>query len=415
MRLLLVTQYYPPESGAPQNRLADLAERLHKWGHEITVVTALPNYPRGEIFEGYRGRVRVAESCGGVRVIRTWIYATHQRGMVHRLLSYGSFVISSVVLGMTQVSTPDIVLVESPPLFLGIAGLVIKWVTRAKLVLNVSDLWPESAVAMGIVRNSVLIRVSICIEEFIYFHADLITGQTRGIIENIKRRFPVKSVQLLTNGVDIERFQPTETSEKPRRLGANRECVVGYAGLHGLAQGLETVLYAARILLDHGDIVFKLVGDGVEKARLEEMARQLGLRNVRFLPAQAREAMRDVLLSFDMALVPLRRMSLFKGALPSKMFEAMGCGVPMIVSVDGEARALVEAAQAGVYVEPEEPEQMARAILLLAQNEEARRRMGRNGRRYVVEHYDREQIARRFEEMAVRLCGEGAASGRHGA
>lgn len=409
MRILFLSQYFPPEIGAPQNRISDLALRLSASGHEVTILTAFPNYPEGRVAAAYRGKLRMRESWQGLRVVRTWIYATSSKGFLPRLWNYFSFVLSSMICGTRSVGPQDVVIVESPPLFLGIAGLFMSRLKRARLVFNVSDLWPESAVALEVIRNRALIRLSSALERWIYGRCDLISGQTQGIVSNIEARFPRKPVYLLTNGVALDVF------------GAARHCavagcglglepalkdkfVVGYAGLHGLAQGLEVVVEAARMLASRDDIVFVFVGDGPEKPRLKAMAANLNLRNVFFCESQPKAKMPAILSGFNLALIPLKRLDLFKGALPSKMFEAMAAALPLAVMVDGEARALVEIAGAGVYVPPENPQALAEAIAGLAGDRARCRQLGESGRRFVLQHFDRAVIAERFEQTLHSLC-----------
>ena len=407
MRILILTQYYPPESGAPQNRLSDLARRLTASGHTVTILTALPNYPKGEIFEGYRGGILFEELSQGIRVIRTWIYATQSKNFIQRLLNYFSFVLCSLLGGMWKLGRQDIVVVESPPLFLGLSGLLLSHLKKAKFVFNVSDLWPESAVAMGILHNRALIGLSRGLEEFLYRRSHLITGQTRGIIENIQSRIPDKRVSLMTNGVNVQTFTDAMQDDQIKQVkglfGLEGKFVVGYAGLHGLAQNLEIVLSAARILRGHQDILFTLFGDGPEKEKLIRLAEEYRLDNIIFTPTQSASLIPAVVASFDVALVPLRRLDLFKGALPSKMFEAMAAAVPLVVSIEGEAQKLVNDAQAGICVEPENSEALADAILQLYTDLPYRKTLGQNGRRYVIEHYDRARIAREFENLLLML------------
>ena len=403
MHILILTQYYPPETGAPQNRLSDLARRLTNSGHDLTVLTAMPNYPGGEIFKEYRNRFLVKDKHAGIKVIRTWIYATKKKTFVPRLLNYFSFVVSSLALGIWKIGSPDVVIVESPPLFLGISGFLLSASKNAKLVLNVSDLWPDSAVAMGVLSSNVLIRASRELEEFLYRRSALITGQTRGIVNNIQSRFPNKEIALITNGVDVAAF--LDASNSAQRTEARREFalegkfVIGYAGLHGLAQGLDTVIHAARLLVDHQDVLFAFFGDGPEKEKLVQQVEQCGLKNVRFYSSQPSARMPAVVGSFDLALIPLKRLELFKGALPSKMFEAMAAAVPLLASIEGEACELVEKAQAGLCIEPENPNAMADVVLQFYRDPGSLQALGRNGQRYVVEHFDRQKIADHFERL----------------
>jgi glycosyltransferase involved in cell wall biosynthesis len=405
VRILILTQYYPPETGAPQNRLSDLARRLKEFGHTVVILTALPNYPRGEIFRAYRGRLRMEEELAGIRVVRAWIYATKSKNFTQRLFNYFSFVLSSIALGFWKVGPQEVVIVESPPLFLGISGFLLSFFKHARLVLNISDLWPDSAIAMGILNNRCLVRLSRWLEEFLYRHSFLVTGQTRGIVENIRSRIADKKVALITNGVDVEAYTLAGASVDKeairREFGLGSEFVVGYAGLHGLAQGLETVLHAARLVAGRANVTFVFFGDGPEKKNLTSLAQQLGLTNVLFFASEETRRMPAIIASFDLALVPLRRLDLFKGALPSKMFEAMAAAVPIIVTIDGEARELVERAQAGIVVEPEDPEALATAILQLRNDPNRLKTLGVNGRDYVVEHYNRRKIARQFERLLL--------------
>lgn len=404
MRILFLTQYFPPESGAPQNRLGDLSRRLAEFHHQVTVVTALPNYPRGEFYEGYGGRLLMEERWNGVRVVRTWVYPTKSKKVIPRLFNYFSFLPLSTLAGLFLARKGDVVLVESPPLFLGVAGLIVARIRKVRLMLNVSDLWPASAVALNVVTNRFLIRWATAFEEYLYRHCALITGQTRGIVEDIHRRCPRVRVSLLTNGVALEFFELAKQARLVREgirreLGWDGKFVMGYAGLHGLGQGLDLVLRAGQILSDIPEVVFALFGDGPEKPRLQKAAADLGLSNVQFHPLQPISRVPQILAAMDAALIPIIRHELFKGALPSKLFEAMGAAVPVIAAVEGEARDIVEQSQGGICIEQENAIQFAEAIRKLKENPLLREAMGKNGQRYVMEHFNREEIARKFEAL----------------
>jgi glycosyltransferase involved in cell wall biosynthesis len=401
-RVLIVTQFYPPETGAAQNRLSDLAERLSEYGNEVTVLTAMPNYPTGRVFERYRRLFVLQEQRRGVRVIRTWIYVHPTRNFARRLLTYWSFVLSALAIGLIRVGRQDVVVVESPPLFLGLAGIVISRLRKARFVMNVSDLWPESAVAMGILRQPSLIRLSRWLEEFLYSRAELITGQTQGIVDSIQKRCPDKRVAVITNGVDVERFDEVDASDRVEvrdEFGVTDEFVVGYAGLHGLAQGLETVLEAAEILKERKDIVFVFVGSGPVKENMVRFQQRAGLTNVRFVANQPTNRIPAILAAFDAVVIPLKRLNVFRGALPSKLFEAMASGTPVVVAIEGEAKELVESANAGICVPPEDPRAMAAAILRIRSDENLSQTFSRCGRRYVYEKYERRRIAHDFDRL----------------
>jgi glycosyltransferase involved in cell wall biosynthesis len=408
MRFLFLTQFYLPETGAPQNRLADLVHRLAESSHQVTVLTALPNYPRGRVFDDYRGQFVMEEITENVRIIRTWLYTTTSKGFVPRMANYLSFAFVSLLIGIFKIGRQDFVFVESPPLFLGLSGWLLSRLKRAKFVMNVSDLWPDSAVALGILQNANLIRWATWLEEFLYRRADLITGQTQGIVESISKRCADKPISLMPNGVNAEALVPTslssDTRDRIRReYGLEGQFVVGYAGLHGLAQGLKTVLETSKLLTQHEDIIFVFFGDGPEKQRLCKIAMQERLDNVRFFAPEPPARMSEILCAMDVALVPLKRHRLFEGALPSKLFEALGTGTPVIVSIEGEARALVEESRGGLCVEPENPQAMAEAIQRLHEDPALRRSLGENGRAYVLRHYNRKDTADRFKQFILNM------------
>src|ERR1700676_4060661 len=268
MRILLLTQYFPPETGAAQQRLVDIARRLDSFGHEVSVLTSLPNYPTGRIFEGYRARIFLEERQDGIRILRTWAYASPRLSFLRRLLNYFSFAFLATWFGLWRAGKQDVAVIESPPLFLGMAGVILTRLRRAPMILNVSDLWPESAVALGILRNRPIIRAATALENYIYRNSYAITGQSEGIVRDIRARVPDIRVELITNGVDPARFalSADKREEMRRHLGFGERCVVGYTGLHGLAQDLDTVLEAAqRLAKSNPEILFVFFGDGPER------------------------------------------------------------------------------------------------------------------------------------------------------
>jgi glycosyltransferase involved in cell wall biosynthesis len=406
MQILILTQYYPPETGAAQNRLSDLARRLTKAGHRLTVLTAVPSYPKGEIFEGYRGRFTMREDKEGIRIVRTWVYVTKRKGFILRILNYLSFAVLSPIVGWLTAKRLDVVIVESPPLFLGVSGYLLSRLKRAKFVLNVSDLWPESAVALNVLRNRWLIRWATRMEEWLYNKASLVTGQTQGIVRSIQRRCAHTPVHLWTNGVTLEFLEQAAHARISRSLlreqfGFGKKFIVAYTGLHGLAQGLDTLLRAADLLRQREDIQFCFFGEGPEKPKLQLIAAERGLRNVQFYKPLPASEMVELLASVDVSIVPLKRNDLFKGALPSKLFEALGAGVPVLLALEGEAKELIEKSRGGLLVEPENPEDMAQKILRLCQDSDLCIQLGMNGREYVRAHYNREEIAKNFESCIL--------------
>jgi glycosyltransferase involved in cell wall biosynthesis len=417
MNLLFLTQYFPPERGAAQNRISDLACRLASVGHQVTVLTAAPNYPGGQIFEGYRRRLWMSEEKNGVRIIRTWLFVTENKNFLSRILNYLSFSIIACTVGLLTVGRIDVVLVESPPLFVGISGLILSKARRAKFVLNVSDLWPESAVVLGALRNKSMIRLATRIEESLYRRASIVTGQTQGIVSDIRTRVPAAHVVLLTNGVAPEFLTRVSEARLVRNrtreeLGFGLKVIAAYTGLHGLAQGLETVIDAAEIVSDHEEILFVLLGEGPEKPKLQSLVASLELRNVKFLPPVQMSRMPEILAAVDISIVPLKKNDLFKGALPSKLFEAVGAGVPVVGALQGEAEKFIADSRGGLVVQPENPAQLAKAIVRLSGDSELRDQLAETGRRYVESNFNRETIAKTLENLLLEITCPSKAPGK---
>ena len=315
-RIIILTQYYPPETGAPQNRLHSLARFLKNKEMDVQVVTALPNYPKNEIFESYRGKWKVSEMIDGVAVTRTWIFVSSSRGVVARLLNYFSFVITSFI-ALLFLRKADFIICESPPLFLGITGVLISKIKRSKLIFNVSDLWPESAEKLNIISNRSLLKMAYVLERWLYVHSHLISGQTKGIVRDIKTRFPHKNVVWVPNGVDFDLFGKEYPQKDWRQvLGlAEGDFLVVYAGIIGHAQGLEVILRAAEILRER-PVHFLIVGDGPEKSKLQQLKADNNISNVHFQPNTQKALIPSLIDSGDAYVVPLKRLDLFKGAIP---------------------------------------------------------------------------------------------------
>jgi colanic acid biosynthesis glycosyl transferase WcaI len=399
VRITLLTQYYPPEIGAPQARISALAAAFARRGHEVVVLTAMPSYPRGRIYPGYGGLVR-REGENGVRIIRTPIFPTQKADFVRRLTNYFSFVFSASALGGLLLKPCDFVMVESPPLFLGLAGVWLSRLKGADMIFNVSDLWPESAVRLGVLkRNTMAYRLSAWLEAFCYRHASLVTGQTRDIVNDIAVRFPACQTYHLSNGVDNRVFHPGRRTEAARALlggSSPGTCVALYAGLHGLAQGLEQVLDAAEHLSGDGRLRLVLLGDGPVKGELMRRARERGLTNVHFLDPVPSRDVPPLLAAADIVLVPLA--THLPGATPSKLYEAMACGRPVTVVAEGEPAALVREHRAGMVVRPGDVRGLVGALDTLRQDGDLRQELGANGRRAVEQRFDRAEIGERFVE-----------------
>ena len=398
MRILFLTQYYPPEIGAPQNRLHELALRLKANGLDVEVLTAYPNYPKMEVFEAYQNGKIKEESIDGIKVYRSWIYVSKSKGILARLLNYFSFVFTAYFRGR-KLKSYDYLLVESPPLFLGYTAMALSKKLHAKLIFNVSDLWPESAEKLGIVTNKFLLNFAYRLEARCYRKATLITGQTQGIVDNIKGRFREKDVYWLPNGVDLTFYNPAtiESGTFRAKHGFTADQILFfYGGIIGHAQGLEVILKAAK-LIENPKAVFIIQGAGPLLEELKQVLKKMQLTNVHFLPPVSKSEMPQVLKAVDVAVVPLKKLAIFEGAIPSKIFEAMSMEIPLLLGVDGEARRhFIEGANAGYFCEPEDENALAARVNELLDDPQKIKEMGKNGRLYVHEHFNRNKIAQDF-------------------
>lgn len=406
MRILYLSQYFPPEVGATQTRAYEMAQGLIRAGHAVTMLTEVPNHPEGVIRPGYRGRLWVREELDGIEVLRVWVWTSPVKTLRTRLAFYLTFMVNATLAGLLLARGPyDLLYATSPPLFVGGAALALSFLRRIPMVFEVRDLWPESAVALGELKSPRSIRWATRLEERCYRQARRIVVVTEGIRRRLlERGLPEEKLALIPNGANTELFRPQPEAGRMirERLGLGDAFLVLYAGILGIAQGLEAVLEAAHLLRDRPEIRFLLVGDGPCKAELMRKKEELGLASVTFLDAQPREEMPAYFSAADVALVPLRRIDLFRSAVPSKMFDAWACGCPVLLGIDGEARAILERAQAGRYVEPENPGELASAVRELAAQRERCRELGANGRRFVEAHYSRQAQARALAELLAK-------------
>ncbi len=403
MRTVIVSHYFPPEIGAPQARLSDLARYWAEAGDEVTVLTGMPNHPTGVVPPEYRRRVRVDERVDGYRVVRTWLYATPNERVVRKTLGHLSFMVSSVALGARRAGRADVVVVSSPTFFSILSGWALARARRARLIVEVRDLWPAIFVELGVLRNRVVIRLLTRLEMAAYHAADEVVVVSEGFRDDLLRRgIDAGKVEVVRNGVDVEAFVPLVPDAAVRaRLGAgDGETLVLYVGAHGISHGLEAVAEAAARLTDV-PVRFAFVGEGAAKRNLEVRVAELGLDNVRLLPGVPHVEVPSLLAAADICLVPLRDVPLFGSFIPSKIFEYLASGKAVVGSVRGEPAAILRAAGA-VVVDPEDPDALAGAIRALAADPERRAAMGCQARSYVTEHFDRRRLAERYRAILQR-------------
>jgi glycosyltransferase involved in cell wall biosynthesis len=406
MRILFLSQYFPPEPGAPAARVSELSRAWVAAGHDVTVLTAMPNHPTGVIPLEYRGRALVREMVDGVDVVRTWIYGAPNRGRLRRSLAYGSYALSAMAWGQLHTRRPDLVIATSPQLLCGCAGWFSSFAHRVPFVFEVRDLWPESIVAVGALpAGHPAIRALTIVETSLYRAASAIVVVTDTFRERlIERGVDANKLHVVKNGVDLARFMPLDRNTGLRaRLGWEDKVVVGYVGTHGMAHGLDDVLDVAKKLASRDDLRFLFVGEGAERQRLQARATAERITNVTFLGVLPREQMNEVYATLDVALVTLRKSDLFTSVIPSKIFEIAAASRPIVLSVDGEARRIVEASGGGRFVPPGDPAQLMSAIEQLSADRGAREEMGRRGREYVVREFDRTSLAARYIDVLRSL------------
>ncbi len=404
MRILFLSHYFPPEVNAPASRTYDHCKQWVKDGHEVTVVTCAPNHPRGEVYDGYRNKLFQLEERDGITVIRLWTFVTANEGFVKRTLNYVSYMVS-VMVATPWLPKADVVISTSPQFFNGLAGYFVSRIKRIPWILEIRDLWPESILVVGAIKSRLVIRMLERLELFAYRNADRIVPVTEAFKQYmIKLGIPAAKIDVVKNGVDLDFYRPIEGRNPVlQELGIEGKFVASYFGTHGMAHRLDTALHAARELREHNHIVFLLVGDGAERNRLLKMRVEMGLENVIMLGQQPKEKMPYLWALSDVSMILLKRSELFKSVIPSKIFESMAMQRTIILGVEGESKQILDDAQAGFCIEPENGSALAARILELSKNSRLCKSLGENGRRYVAENYDRVKLARRYESLMSSL------------
>jgi colanic acid biosynthesis glycosyl transferase WcaI len=403
VKILYVSQYFPPEMGAPAARAAELSRHWARMGHEVTVLTGFPNHPTGVVPEDWRSRLHgllYTETVNGVRVVRTWLWPLPNRKAHERIRNYASFCISAAVSGLA-LPKPDVIIATSPQLLVALSGWWLAWWKRVPFVFEVRDLWPESLAAVGAGSEGTLLHRTLgAIAGFLYRRADRIVVVTPAFKDHLIRYWnvPAAKISVVENGVETDLFRlDPAVMEVRKQLKLEDRFLICYIGTMGNAHGLETVIAAAEELQTAlPRALFLLIGEGAEKERIVELAAARKLTNIQFLDQQPRERIPAYISAADLCLVMLKKTELFKTVIPTKLLEYMACERPVIVAVDGQARQIVEEAGAGVFVEPENSKELVRAILELEAERERGRQMGTNGRQYIINKLSREKTARDY-------------------
>jgi colanic acid biosynthesis glycosyl transferase WcaI len=403
MRILYVSQYFPPEIGAPSARVSELAKHWVDAGHEVTVLTGFPNHPTGQLHADYRKKWRrlfYRENWAGVDVVRTWLIPLPNGKPLERIVNYSSFSFFAALRGVF-LRKPDVVIATSPQLLVGLSGWLIGKVRRVPLVFEVRDIWPDAIIASGVgAERSLLARILRSISRFLHRVADKIVVVTPAFKVDLIERWgvPAEKIAVVQNGVETDLFSPgTKDPDLVDSLNLRGKFVASYIGTIGLAHGLGTILeVAAQTKHSMPDMVFLIVGEGADKDTLVKEASVKGLENVIFLPQQPRDRVVSLIRASDACLVLLKDAPIFETVIPTKMLEFMACARPVILGVNGQAKSVLEAAAGGIAVAPESAEDVKDALIRLHEAPELVAELGQKGRNYICRHLARSGTAREF-------------------
>lgn len=417
MKILYLSHYFPPEGNAPATRVAALTKRWAAAGHEVTVITGVPNVPDGVVYPGYANRiVPQEEMVDGVRLIRVWTYLAPNKGTGRRILNYLSYMVS-VTLRVMMMGRPDVTIATSPQFFCGWAGVLAKWWFRLsrpwsrkpKFILEIRDIWPESIGAVDAVANPMALRTLEKMELWMYAAANHVVTVGEGYkLRLLERAIPDAKLSIVMNGVDRDLLEASVPDPAPlhREWGLEGKFVCSYIGTIGMASGLSVFLRAAKLLKEIGrdDIRLLAVGDGAVREELEAEARREGLDNVVFTGRRPKDEMPVFLAASDLCFVHLKKTPLFESVIPSKIFEAMGMCRAILIGVDGEARKLVENSGSGLAIPPEDAQALVDALVRFSAKPEELVTFGERGRAYALAHFDRDHLATDYLQILENEC-----------
>ena len=409
MKILFLTENFPPESNAAANRVHERACYWVKWGHEVTVITSAPNFPQGRLHDGYRNRWYQTENVDGIRVVRVKTFITPNRGTILRTLDFLSFMVTGV-LGAVVQRRPDVVVATSPQFFCAVAGWLVGMIRRVPFVFELGDIWPASIVAVGAMKQNWALRFLEKLELFLYRKSNAVVALTPAFKTNLMGRgINGDKISIAMNGVDLNRYSPRPPDpDLAREWQTEGAFVVSYLGTHGMAHGLHNVLDAADLLRDEPDII----GDGAERASLVSAAQERRLDNLRLEPPQPKNQMPKVWSVCDVALVHLKNQPVFSEVIPSKIFEAMGMGIPILLAApEGEASRILAEDGTGLHVPAEDPEALAAAVVRLRNDAGLRQTLSKNGLAAAPRHTRRRQAEVMLQTLEIVVAGRGEQAG----
>lgn len=402
MHILLIHQAFAAINEPGGTRHHEMARVMVKHGHKVTIITSPVSYLTGQNQRGKSRWVTREEPEPGITILRAYTYPALHRSFFHRIISFFSFMFSSFFIGL-GVKNVTVVWGTSPPIFQGWTAWLLSRLKGVPFLFEVRDLWPAFAVAVGVLKNKFLIRLSEWLERFLYRHADEMVVNSPGFIEHIQKR-GAKKITLVENGVDVSMFDRIETGKEFRQShDLDKQFVVLYAGAHGMSNDLNVILDSAEKMCEDKGTTFLFVGDGKEKANLMRTAEEKGLSNVIFMPSVPKNEMNKVLAAADACVAILKPIEMYKTTYPNKVFDYMAAGKPVLLLIDGVIRQVVEQANCGVFIQPGDSNKLANQIKQMENDMEGTRKMGLRGREYVQEHFDREQLACKMESILQGL------------
>ncbi len=396
MNILYISQYFKPEMGAPAARVSELSKYWVKFGNNVTVITGMPNHPNGIIHPTYKWEYFKEEKKHGIRVLRVFLYVTPNKGVFKRIISFFSFMITSLIVGLLMQRT-GVVIATSPQLFVGLSGYVIAKMKKKPFVFEVRDIWPQSAIELGVLKNKYIIKMMEKLEKFLYEKSDLIivaVESMKGIIAN--KGIDEKKIKFIPNGIDKNRFSNIKKTNYIKSKIKNKDAfIIGYIGTMGLAHKLEILLESAKHFQDK-NVYFVLIGDGADKEHLENIKKRENIKNVLILDKVLPEEVPGIMQEIDMGFVHLRDIPLMKDAVPSKIYEFMAAGKPILAGVSGIAKDFIEKQNIGVVFQPENTDSLIKTIENILKNKEQLNKMGENGKRIAFEKFSRENLAKKY-------------------
>lgn len=391
MKLLFLSDNFPPESNAPASRTYEHCKEWVKEGVEVTVITCNPNFPYGKVYDGYKNKLYQSEVIDGIKVIRVWSYMAENKGALKRILDYISYAFSAIIAGFF-VKT-DLIVATSPQLFTALAGCVLSKIRRKPWVFELRDLWPEGIKDTGAIKNKKILDFLVKFELCLYRKSDLIITVTKGLKENlVSRGIEASKIEIVTNGANLELFQPKDKNQKIlHQLGLEDKFIFGYIGTHGLAHGLEFIVECLSEIKDE-HIHFLFIGTGAKKTAVVDLAEKLQLNNVTFLDPVAKNEVADYISVIDVAMIPLTKTDIHASLIPSKIFESASMLKPILLGVEGEAKDIVSRHHAGLVFEPENKNEFLESVKKISSNHTLYSEL-KQGCSVLAKEFDRKMLA----------------------